>query len=156
MILNTKNIRFSQCGGFSRSHHIYLHFQKIMFCVQLYRKWVRGHYNLYFEALKGLLFKNALIFYLIFAENVTLLPLNKMKLIPCPRGLQPQGINSLLSPCYYTMVYLILLNSFFMLNPICCTENLNPKKKKKKNKMKACFEKLDLLSATDIRVKWGN
>ena len=31
-----------------------------MFCVQLYGKWARwGHYNLYFEALKGLLLKKA-------------------------------------------------------------------------------------------------
>ena len=54
-----------------------------MFCVQLYRKWAHwGHYNLYFEALKGLLFKSAAIFSLHFAENVTLLPLNIIKLIP--------------------------------------------------------------------------
>ena len=35
-------------------------FRKYMFCVQLYGKWTRwGHYNLYFEALKGLFLKNA-------------------------------------------------------------------------------------------------
>ena len=35
-----------------------------MFCVQLYGKWASwGHYNLYFEALKGLLLKkHTLIF----------------------------------------------------------------------------------------------
>ena len=39
---------------------LFIHtFRKYMFCVQLYGKWARwGHYNLYFEALKGLLLKN--------------------------------------------------------------------------------------------------
>ena len=41
-----------------------------------------GHYNLYFEALKGLLLKNAPIFFPIFAENVMLLSQNITKLIP--------------------------------------------------------------------------
>ena len=54
-----------------------------MFCVQRYEKWVRwGHFNLYFEALKGLLLKNAPYVFLIFAENVTLLSRNMIKLIP--------------------------------------------------------------------------
>ena len=35
-------------------------FRKYMFCVQVYGKWAHwGHYNLYHEALKGLLLKNA-------------------------------------------------------------------------------------------------
>ena len=43
----------------------------------------RKHYNLYFEALKLLLLKNApYFFFLIFAENVTLLSRNIIKLIP--------------------------------------------------------------------------
>ena len=34
-------------------------YRKYMFCVQLYGKWTSwGHYNLYFEALKGSLLKN--------------------------------------------------------------------------------------------------
>ena len=49
-----------------------------MFRVQLNGKWDRwGRYNLYFEALKGLLLKNEpYFFFLIFAENVTLLSVN--------------------------------------------------------------------------------
>ena len=59
-------------------------FRKYIFCVQLHGKWARwGHYNLYFEALKGLLLKNTpKFFFLTFAENVTLLSLNIIKLIP--------------------------------------------------------------------------
>ena len=35
-------------------------YKTCMFCVQLYGKWARwGHYNLFFEVLKGLLLKNA-------------------------------------------------------------------------------------------------
>ena len=52
-------------------------FRKYMFCVQLHGKWAHwGYYDLYFEALKGLLLKNASFFFFIFAENVTLLYLN--------------------------------------------------------------------------------
>ena len=51
--------------------------------MQLYRQWARwGRYNLYFEALKGLLLKNAPYFFLIFAENVTLLSQNMIKVDP--------------------------------------------------------------------------
>ena len=62
-------------GAFLKIH---LRFQKNhIFCVQLYGKWVRwGRYNLYLETFKGSFFKNVLILYLIFAENVTLLSLN--------------------------------------------------------------------------------
>ena len=53
-----------------------------MFCVQFYGKWAHwGRYNIYFEALKGLLLKNAPYFFLAFAENVMLLSLNIIKLI---------------------------------------------------------------------------
>ena len=42
---------------------IYLGLKKITFWVQLYGKWACWrHYNLYFEAFKGLLFRNAPIF----------------------------------------------------------------------------------------------
>ena len=51
--------------------------------MQLYGKWARwGRYNLFFEAFKGLLLKIAPYFFLFFAENVTLLSLNIIKLIP--------------------------------------------------------------------------
>ena len=57
-------------------------FRKYMFCVQVYWKWAcRGRYNLFFEALKGLLLKN-ILFFLIFAGNVTLLSVNITELIP--------------------------------------------------------------------------
>ena len=39
-------------------------FRKYMFCVQLYGKWAPwGRYKIYFEALKGLLLKNAPYFF---------------------------------------------------------------------------------------------
>ena len=54
-------------GAFKKKKN-YLHFRKYMICVQLYGKWASwGCYNLYFE---------------ISAENVTLLSLNIIKLIP--------------------------------------------------------------------------
>ena len=64
---------------------IYLRFKKYMFCVQLYGKWVCwGCYNIYFEALKGLLLKNApyFFFFWFLQKNVRLLSLNMIKLIP--------------------------------------------------------------------------
>ena len=60
-----------------------------------------GRYNLYFEALKGLLLKNAPYFFLIFAENFTLLSLNIIKLVPfgasyskykCPLSPSDKGV----------------------------------------------------------------
>ena len=50
------------------------------FFICVFRKYM-FRYNLYFEALKGLLLKTHLIFFLIFAENVTLLSRNIIKLI---------------------------------------------------------------------------
>ena len=49
-------------------------FRKCMFCVQLYGKWTSGgRYNLYFEALKGLLLKKRnYFFFSIFANIVAI------------------------------------------------------------------------------------
>ena len=44
-----------------KMHFLFINdFRKYMFCVQLYGKWTLwGIYNLYFEAFKGLVLKNA-------------------------------------------------------------------------------------------------
>ena len=70
-----------------------------------------GRYNLYLEALNGLLFKNASIFFLIFAENATLPSLNIHKFNPS----QPQSIKSQLSSWYHTRVSLLWVQIHLLL-----------------------------------------
>ena len=69
-----------------------------MFCVHLYGKWARwGRYYLYYEAQKVYYSKKHPNFFLIFAENVRLLFLNIIKLIPL--GASTSKYKSPLSPC---------------------------------------------------------
>ena len=85
-------------------------FRKYMFCVQLYGEWdCWGRYNLYFEALKGLLLKNTPWFLSDFCRKcqATIPEHNSV-------GPQPQSIKSLPSPCDYTrVVCLYLCESIF-------------------------------------------
>ena len=85
-----------------------------MFCVQLYGKWARwGQYNLYFEALKGLLLKKCtLFFFLIFAEKVTLLSQNIIKLIPLESSTSKYKKSA--SPCDYTKVICIFYKKKYL------------------------------------------
>ena len=81
-ILNTQ---WTFCASMGKIKVCYLFiciFKKYMFCVQVLRKWASWGRYLYFEAFKGLELRNAPYFFLlIFAENVTLLSRNIIKLI---------------------------------------------------------------------------
>ena len=82
---------------------IYLHFQKIKFCVQLYGKWASwGSYNLYFEVLKGQ-FSKMHWFLISFLKKMSrYYPWTLFSWSPLePR---PLSIKSLLSPCDYMSV----------------------------------------------------
>ena len=73
-------------------------FRKYMFWGQLYGKWARwGRYNLYFEASKVLLLKNALNFFPFLQKMLRYYPWTLLNWSPW--GPQPQGIKSPLSPC---------------------------------------------------------
>ena len=103
------NTQWTFCSSMSQklgAVFICLQFQQIMFCLQLYGKWARwGRYNLYFEALKRLLFKNALLLWSRFGawKNVTLLTLNIIKLISLGTSTSKYK-KSAFSPCDYTRV----------------------------------------------------
>ena len=75
-----------------------------MFCVQLYGKWVRwGCYNLYFEALQGLLFWKAPIFFISVLRKCHAAIPEHNQVDPLG-GLNLKRMKSLLSPCDYTRV----------------------------------------------------